>query len=409
MADGSFPGFDAHTLWQQTSAAILTLSEQGILLTTNPSGAALFGLPESALTGKALVDFLDPFSRDKALAMLAEAAYTGSALNWELDILTPDGTPKLISFAVDRLETELPALGRYVLVCSDLSTQLDLSARLSTLNQQLEGALLDLEKAHYSLQETQAQLVQSEKMRSLGQLVTGIAHEINNPLGFVKNNVTYLIQSLPKLEKIAQQARVASLAKQDADSLDNLLVDMREISSENLDGLLRIENIVLALRNFSRLDEADYQLADLEEGVNSSLKLIRPTCGSRIRLDVDLEPLPLTFCHPGELNQVLMNLLINAIQAIPGEGSIALRARAADGLIRISIQDSGNGMSPDVLSHLGEPFFTTKPVGSGTGLGLAISMGIVNRHHGKLLFASQPGAGTLVTIELPVRLSQERQ
>jgi two-component system NtrC family sensor kinase len=407
MVEMNLTGLDVNALWSQTSAAILSLNESGAILTANPAAIVLFGCGPSDLIGKPLVDFVDAYSRDKALDMLSQVAGSGSAQNWELDILTAGGALKLVSFSVDRFDVDLPGLGRYVLVCADLSVQLDQSASLAKLNQELEGALLELEKVHKSLKETQLQLVQSEKMRSLGQLVSGVAHEINNPLGFVKNNVNYLIQSVPKLEKIAVLASEGQLSSQDVKIFKQLLVDMGEISSENLEGLTRIENIVLSLRNFSRLDEAETKLADLSEGLGSTLKLIQTTCGTRIKLNQNLTPLPLTLCHPGEINQVFMNLLMNAIQAIPDKGQIDLSAHAEDGLIRISIQDSGVGMSADVLAHLGEPFFTTKPVGEGTGLGLAISMGIINRHHGKLYFSSKPGEGSLLTIELPVRLSME--
>ncbi|MEI7849110.1 MAG: ATP-binding protein [Chloroflexota bacterium] len=407
MVEMNLTWLDVNALWGQTSAAILSLSESGEILTANPAAIALFGCGLSELIGKPLFDFVDAYSRDKALAMLSQADSSGSAQNWELDILTAEGAPRLVSFSVDRFDVDLPALGRYVLVCSDLSVQLNQSASLAKMNQELEGALLELEKVHKSLKETQLQLVQSEKMRSLGQLVSGVAHEINNPLGFVKNNVNYLVQSVPKLEMIAMLASEGRLSPADAKIFKQLLVDMGEISGENLDGLTRIENIVLSLRNFSRLDEADYKLADLSEGLSSTIKLIQTTCGTRIKLDLNLEPLPLTLCHPGELNQVFMNLLMNAIQAIPDKGEIDLSAKAENGLIRISIKDSGVGMSADVLARLGEPFFTTKPVGEGMGLGLAISMGIVNRHHGKLFFSSKSGEGSLAIIELPVRLVME--
>ena len=394
---------DANSLWEQTSAAVLSLDAAGCIQSANPAAAALLGLPADGLAGRPLADFLDPFSQDKAHAMLAEAAAHGSAANWELDVLTPGAAPRLFSFSADRLTPAPPAPAGFVVVCSDLSSQLDLSARLAAANQQLEGALLELEKAHHNLQAAQAQLVQSEKMRSLGQLVAGVAHEINNPLAVVRNNSSYLAEALPRLEELARQAQVAALAPEQAAVLLRLLADFQEINAENQDGVQRIGAIVLALRSFSRLDEADFKLADLGEGLASTLKLAHTLCDHRIRLVTDLESLPPTYCHPGELNQVLMNLLVNAIQAIPGEGQVSIRARAAGGLIRIEIEDSGSGMPAEVLARLGEPFFTTKQVGSGTGLGLAISMGIVKRHQGRLYFASQPGQGTLATLEIPVR------
>jgi len=398
-----------HSLWEHTSTAILSLDHEGIIRTANPASAALFGYSSNELVGTALTNLLDAFSRDKARAMLVQATTYGSALNWELDVQIPGHPPKLLSFSVDCLENSNSSVGDFVLTCCDISTQLELTARLASVNQQLEGALLDLEKTHHKLQETQTQLVQSEKMRSLGQLVSGVAHEINNPLGFIKNNLTLLSEAAPRLELIRRAAQIGPLSEKDLKSFENFLEDLREISQENLEGLTRIESIVLALRNFSRLDEANYKLADLSEGLLSTLRLAHTSIENRIHLDVKMEPLPLTYCQPGEINQVFMNLLLNAMHAIPGKGVITIRAHAENDLILFEFQDNGTGMSPEVLTHLGEPFFTTRPVGEGTGLGLAISMGIVNRHHGRLLFSSQPGQGTIATLEIPIRHFQENR
>ena len=399
----------ASIFWGQTSTAMMMLDEGGMILAANPAAAALFGHPVHELVGCSLSKFLDLFSRDKAALMLAEAVSKGSAMDWELDVLTPETRPKLALFSVDCLKDPQHFAYSYVVLCRDFSPQLDFSARLAKLNQELEGALLALEKAHRSLKETQAQLVQSEKTRSLGQLVAGIAHEINNPLGFVKNNANYVLRMLPKLDAAIQHARFEQLSVQEVKALDLWLNDLRDLSNENLEGLSRIEEIVKALRNFSRLDEADYKLADVAEGLNSTIQLVRGSCQNRIVLDVKLDALPVTYCHPGELNQVFMNLLVNAIQAIPEKGVIIIRAWAENQQIWIAFQDTGVGMPPEVLPRLGEPFFTTKPPGQGIGLGLAVSMGIVKRHNGQMSFTSQTGQGTRVTLQLPVKLEQENE
>lgn len=391
----------------RSSTPMLELDGEGILRAVNPAARNLFGLPEAALVGRDLADFLDPFSREKAQFMLAQAAETGSAQDWELDLLQPGSLPRLVGFSADCLE-EAPSSAGYVVICRDLTRQLDLSARLAVLNQELEGTLLNLEKAHRRLQDTQAQLVQSEKMRSLGQLVAGVAHEINNPLGFVKNNARFLTDKLAHLAEIARQAASGPLSPGEVHAFEDLIQDFRELSEENIDGLARIEQIVLALRSYSRLDETEFKQADLLDGLASTLRLVRANCDRRIQIVTEFEQLPLIECSPGELNQVFMNLLVNAVQSIQEAGLITVKAWAEQSTIQITIRDTGSGMPPEVLNRLGEPFFTTKPVGSGTGLGLAICMGILKRHNGRLQFSSQPGQGTLVTLEIPFTIQQER-
>lgn len=393
------------SIWRHTGAALLVLDEAYVVRAMNPAAADLFAREAAAVSGRPLLDFLDHYSREKALAMLAEAANGsgsragGPGAEWELDIHLPSETLRLVSFRADRLD----APPGFALVCRDLTGQVDLTARLAAVNQELEGALQRLAKTHRQLLETQARLVHSEKIRSLGQLVSGVAHEINNPLGFIKNNEVFLAQQLPFLEQLYAQALSRVLLPEEGASLAEILTDLRDSNADNMLGLSRIEDIVAALRSFSRLDEAQFKLADLGEGLASTVKLVRSTCAERIHLDLDLQPLPMTYCHPGELNQVFMNLLVNAIQAIPAAGNIAVTARAVEDRLVITIRDDGAGMPPEVLARLGEPFFTTRPVGSGTGLGLAISLGIVERHQGRLDFTSEPGRGTLVTLDLPVR------
>ena len=171
---------------------------------------------------------------------------------------------------------------------------------------------------------------------------------------------------------------------------------------ESREGIDRIRDIVISLRNFARLDEAPLKKADINEGLRSTLQLIRPLCKNRIAIAESYADLPLLLCRPGELNQVFLNLLTNAVQAIPGKGEIRVATRCDPGQLLVEISDTGQGMEAATLARLGEPFFTTKPVGDGTGLGLAVSFGIVERHRGRLKFASAVGVGTTATIELPI-------
>ncbi|MCX6033259.1 MAG: ATP-binding protein [Chloroflexi bacterium] len=250
-------------------------------------------------------------------------------------------------------------------------------------------------------------------MRALGQLVAGVAHEINNPAAFIANNLAHLATLLPGMSALFEayqplraltgaSVRAEIEAAEGVVEVEYLWSDLADLVTESQDGIERIRNIVLSLRNFARLDEAELKEADINEGLRSTLALIRPQCKNRIQITESYGILPTTVCHPGQLNQVFLNLLTNAVQAIEGEGQIWVTSACRDDRINVIIRDSGKGMDSATLARLGEPFFTTKPVGAGTGLGLAVSVGIINRHQGQLRFASQPGNGTTVTVELPV-------
>lgn len=274
------------------------------------------------------------------------------------------------------------------------------------------------------LKETQTQLIQTEKMSSLGQLVAGIAHEINNPVNFIHANLVHLEEySNSLLETIASyqahypepDAEISSLLE-DAD-VEYIAADLPKLCSSLSNGTRRIQDIVSSLRSFSRLDESDVKAVDLHEGLESTLLILRYRLkleSSKIVIEVVKEygELPLVECHPGQINQVFMNLLANAIDelqtpSISEESALKTititTELAADGWVNISIKDDGNGIPEAALNKLFDPFFTTKPVGKGTGLGLSISYKIVEEHGGRLSCESELGKGTIFTIKLPIR------
>ncbi len=271
-----------------------------------------------------------------------------------------------------------------------------------------------LSEANQELRQTQAMLIHAEKMNALGQVVAGVAHEINNPIAFVNSNIHALKQTLPELitaytelEQLAlitntpeQQTAVAALHK--AADIDFLQADLTDLLDTSLSGLARVRKIVQGLRNFSRLDEAEYKLADLREGIESSLLIARSTFTKQIRVDLALDNLPLISCHPAELNQVFLNLLLNAAYAIDGQGVISVTGEETPSEVILTFRDSGCGMPQEVIQQIFHPFFTTKPVGVGTGLGLAIAYQIITiGHQGKIEVASTVGQGTTFTIWLP--------
>ena len=308
-----------------------------------------------------------------------------------------------------------------------LGTVLDLlkamEARVAQRNRVLRQALVDLK-------ESQAQLLQSEKMASLGQMVAGVAHELNTPLGYVKNNVQLLRElSEPLFELAAAQARLgqclndpdcdeASLAQalQAAEQArqqaapELLAEDLQQLYGDTLYGLEQIAELVVGLKDFARLDRAMSEEVDLNDCIRSALLIARNHIKDKAEVVQQLGELPRIACAPSQINQVLLNLLTNAAQAIDGMGRIQIRSWADAQGIHVSLQDNGRGMPPEVMAKIFDPFFTTKPVGQGTGLGLSISYKIVQDHGGQIRVASEPGRGTrfLISLPLPATVAMKR-
>lgn len=265
------------------------------------------------------------------------------------------------------------------------------------------------------LQEAQAQLLQSEKMASIGQLAAGIAHEINNPVGFVNSNMSSLhnyVQTLfsvidgydqalaPFVENAELAATIARLRKQ-AD-LNYLKEDVTDLVRESMEGLKRVKDIVQSLKDFSHVGETDWQMADLHHGLDSTLNIANNEFKYKATVSKQYGTLPQIKCLASQLNQVFMNLIVNASHAVRESGIITIRTGEANNWVWIEIGDNGVGIAPENLTRIFEPFFTTKPVGQGTGLGLSLSYNIVNKHGGRIEVASEPGKGTVFTIHLPV-------
>lgn len=246
------------------------------------------------------------------------------------------------------------------------------------------------------LRATQAHLVQSEKMAALGDLVAGVAHEINTPLGAVTSNTDLIGRALAKLTDSVGDASQNDQARRLADRATSLVGVSR-------DACRRIGDIVRSLRNFARLDEAEYKPADLHEGLDSTLTLARHLLKNRITVHHDYGALPQVECHANQINQVFLNMLVNAAQAIEGPGEITIRTRhdVEHGTAVVEISDTGGGIPEENLRKIFDPGFTTKGVGVGTGLGLAICYRIIEQHQGKIEVESTVGKGTTFRIILP--------
>ncbi|HEX9641800.1 MAG TPA: ATP-binding protein, partial [Candidatus Krumholzibacteria bacterium] len=251
-----------------------------------------------------------------------------------------------------------------------------------------------LEQANRELKETQVQLVQAAKMASLGQLVAGIAHEINNPLAFVMSHHGTVEGLLGKLDAEIQPG-LSEPARGKWSKAVQRLRDIRQ-------GLERIEDLVLKLRTFSRLDEGERKHVKIEESIESALTLLQHRMKGRITVKRDYGDIKVVSCYPGPLNQVLMNLLSNAIDAIDGRGEIRVSTGRRDSMFFVSVADTGKGIAAADKERIFEPFYTTKPVGDGTGLGLSISYGIVRRHEGSIEVRSEEGKGTEMIVKIPL-------
>jgi two-component system, NtrC family, sensor kinase len=258
----------------------------------------------------------------------------------------------------------------------------------------------DLAQSNRDLHQTQVQLIQAEKMASLGSLVAGIAHEINTPVGAINSMHDTLVRAVAKLEveldkKLPQEhpaRRVMTASFQVIGEANRVIAT----------GTERVRDIVRSLRNFARLDEADWKRVDLHEGIESTLALVQHDLKNRIELIKDYGAIPLVECFPGRLNQVFLNLLVNAAQAIEGKGQITIGTWKENDRVYVMFQDTGKGISPENVSRIFESGFTTKKVGMGTGLGLSICSQIVKAHQGEILVESKVGKGTIFTVVLPV-------
>jgi signal transduction histidine kinase len=290
---------------------------------------------------------------------------------------------------------------------------------IETINEELTIQKDELLKTLENLKHAQTQLVQSEKMASLGQLVAGIAHEINNPVNFISAGVDSLTTNLEEIRQVLDiyhkitTSNVAEKLKEIEDLKEKVeyRVAIREINKliESIkNGTNRTTEIVRGLRTFSRLDEDILKMADIHEGLDSTLILLHNKYKNRIEIIENYADLPLIECYPGQLNQVFMNLLSNAVDAIEDKGKIFITTSVLDEFVQISIKDTGQGIPENIMEKIFDPFYTTKGVGKGTGLGLSISQSIIEKHNGSIKVKSEKGKGTEFIISLPVKQDKDQ-
>jgi signal transduction histidine kinase len=381
-------------------------------------------------------------SADEALARMSRESYAlvvsdvmmpgrnGVELLREITARHPETVVVMVS-GVDRTQRVLDAvrLGAY----DYLIKPCDLDALSMTVERALERRALLRAARHYKLdleyrneelrrskaelERLQAQIVQSEKMASLGQLAAGVAHELNNPAGYLYGNMELLAGSARGLERLLALYDSVPLPEETAAAVEALkeeidyegaLADLGSIISDCREGAERIRDVVQNLRTFSRLDEAEFKKVDIHEGLDSTIRLLsRYYSAGRVRLVRDYGELPAVDCYAGQLNQTWMNLLANAAQAVADGGEVRVSTLLDGNAVRVSISDTGPGIPAAHLSKIFDPFFTTKPVGEGTGLGLSITYGIVERHGGTINVESREGSGATFTVTLPINARRE--
>lgn len=343
-------------------------------------------------------------------------------LRHQLDLLgtlcAPDAPPHRAQAAAQMVELLIDAAARL-----RMTADLHLQAVHEDYRALLEkhAALAESEARHKALaaeldarvqaqvrtiETAQRQLYQAEKMASVGQLAAGVAHEINNPIGFLRSNLNTASDYLRRLEQLAPIARQDGMpVLADAwarNDLDFVLEDFAALIGESLDGAERVARIVAALKDFSSIDAAEEAPADLNENLRTVVRVAQPRLPAGARLQLDLTPLPPLRCHGGRLNQVFLSLLQNACQAVDGEGEIRIASLAGPDTIHIAVSDNGPGIPPEALPRIFDPFFTTREVGKGAGLGLTVARDIVLAHGGRITVDSAPGRGTRAEVVLPL-------
>jgi signal transduction histidine kinase len=297
----------------------------------------------------------------------------------------------------------------------DVHLKIDSKDEIGNLAHSFNLMTASLREARERMQKAQVQLVQSEKMASLGQLTAGIAHEINNPVNFVSSNVSPLRRDVAEVFSVLAQYDETVSAQQLQERFQSVetmkkkldLPYLKEEINSLLDGIQdgahRTSEIVKGLRSFTRLDEDERKSANINQGLESALLMLKHQLKNRIEVIKEFGDLPPVMCYPGKLNQAFLNILANASQAISGPGKIFIKTSSDGEIVTIAIKDTGAGMMPEVQKHIFEPFFTTKPVGEGTGLGLPITYGIIEAHDGNIEIYSEPGKGSEFVITLPVK------
>ncbi|MEW4567255.1 PAS domain-containing protein [Tautonia sp. JC769] len=366
------------------------------------------------------LELLHPIDRPRVEEAARRHLYGGEPFDVEYRLHTQSGEDRWFLARGQAVWDESGQPIRMAGSISDIHDRKMAEDLLRAQNQLLQEMARSERRALEEREQAQSRMVESAKLAGLGQLVAGVAHEINNPLAFVGNNVAVLQRDLSELHDLMRLYRSADRLIQASQpdlyrdihrfceeiDIDYTLENLRGILERTRDGLRRIHDIVKDLRAFARLDEGDLSEVDLNVGIESSINIILGYAKKQqVELLPELTHLPPVLCHAAKINQVLMNLIVNAIDACEAGGSVVIRSRSDPeaGEVLIEVLDNGCGIDPAIRDRIFDPFFTTKPVGVGTGLGLSISYGIVQDHGGRIEVDAAPGGGSKFTVRLPLK------
>jgi two-component system NtrC family sensor kinase len=399
---------------------------KGYLIETNLAWKSEYGFSKEELSNLNLRDLIpDRYKHlfEDYLKGVKEHGKSEGLMN----VVTKDGRERIVEYKnslVYDLTTPIGVRGSARDITEAKRAEEKLKGYSQNLEKMVEERTAELKKTLTDLQNAQSRLLQSEKMASIGQLAAGVAHEINNPVGFVKSNLGTMNEYREDLLKLVDHYQIleATVARQkdiggngalqkalenikkieDEIDLSFILDDYKNVISESLEGMARVEKIVSDLKSFAHVDKAELEHANINEGIESTLNIVWNEIKYKAEVIKDLGDIPLVKCYPQRLNQVFMNILVNAVQAIEDKGEIRITTRADNGYIEIRISDTGMGIPPEVLPKIFDPFFTTKEVGKGTGLGLNMAYNIIQKHEGIIDVESEVGRGTTFIIRIPV-------
>ncbi|WP_202843617.1 ATP-binding protein [Luteimonas saliphila] len=387
---------DIHWAFRTSENAVILLDGERRILHANPSARAL---AERALPGQ---------GAEELLALLPAGAWERArdSGRWAGEVTVPSGI--VLEIVVRNGQGMGDGIDRNLVTVDDVTQR---NARQAELQQRHD----ELQAAHHRLAGAQEQLLQSEKMASIGLLAAGVAHEINNPIGYVHSNLGTLHEYIGALFALIERQDAALQSPDPASEredvrvqrerldIDFILGDLPKLMAESREGIERVTKIVQDLKEFSYLGRGDpMRPSDLHKGLESTLNIVWNDLKYKVRVEKHYGELPLVECHLSEINQVLMGLLINAGQSIDNRGTIVIATGAEDGEAWISIADNGCGIPAEALPRIFDPFYTSKPIGRGTGLGLAIAYRIVSKHHGRIEVTSEVGVGSTFRVVLPV-------
>ncbi len=408
--------------------AVVVLSPEATIWYVNKTLAAMTGWKTQELDGAPFGKII-PDDEITLFIMLQQMITRGPIRDYETCFINTEGEKIPVSFNGSVLRDESGRMLGLVGIARDNREIKKLIMKLEEANISLEHKVMlrtaELEKAYNELKHKESQLIHSEKMASLGQLAAGVAHEINNPIGFINSNLGTLEDYLKdfielvsvtgglvekidgmKLEDVRSRAEAIGQRMEEID-IRFVVDDALKVIKESRDGTERIKKIVQDLKEFSHVDKAEKTFINLNTGLESTLNIVMNEIKYKAEVIRDYGDIPELQCYPMELNQVFMNLLVNASHAIENKGKIVLKTYADTDNVYVEISDSGCGIPDDIRSKIFEPFFTTKEVGKGTGLGLSISYGIIKKHNGDISVESKVGEGTKFRVRLPIKKESE--